>query len=115
MDYDTAFSTVSNLRGSLQAALLPAIALSAIWLWRRQTLGYGLAAVVLTNAIFQGVGIMGIMIFSLRAGLPTGAELIIVFAVLAIIDLVLLVWHLSHMKPAVVLKVGQAIVEPLTI
>jgi len=96
------------------AALLPAIALSAIWLLRRQTLGYGLAAIVLTNVIFQCMGIAGIMIFSIRAGLPAGGELVIVFAVLTIIDLALLVWHLSHMTPSVVLKVGQAIVQPLT-
>ena len=93
------------------AGLLPAIALSAIWLWRRQTVGYGLAAVVITNAIFQGVGITGVMIFLLRAGLPAGAELIMVFVVLALVDLALLVWHLSHMTPSVVLKLGPSIVQ----
>jgi hypothetical protein len=97
------------------AVLLPAIAMSAILLWRKQTLGYGLAAVVLTNVILQCVGIAGIMIFSLRAGLPAGTELIIVFAVLAAVDLALLVWHLSHMKQPVVLNVGQVVLEPLAI
>jgi hypothetical protein len=96
------------------AAMLPGIALSAIWLWRRQTLGYGLVAVTLTNVIFQCVSIVTIMIFSARAGLPAAAELIIVFAVLAAIDLTLLLWHLSHMRPSVVLKLGQALVQPST-
>lgn len=94
------------------AVLLPAIALSAIGLWRRQTLGYGLAAVVLTNVIFQGVGIAVIMVFSLRAGLPAGGELIIIFAVLATLDLALLIWHLSCMQPTIQPSLQPAIVRP---
>lgn len=94
------------------AVMLPAIALSAIWLWRRQPLGYGLAAVMLTNVIFQCVSIATIMLFSARAGLTASAELIIVFAVLASIDLALLVWHLSHMKPLVELKGEQTTLQP---
>jgi hypothetical protein len=97
------------------AAMLPAIALSAIWLWRRRTLGFGLVVVMLTNIIFQCVSIATIMIFSARAGLAAGTELIIVFAILAVIDLALLVWHLSHMKPSEVLSLGRAVIEPVAI
>jgi hypothetical protein len=94
------------------AVMLPAIALSAIWLWRRQPLGYGLVAVMLTNVIFQCMSIATIMIFSARAGLTASTELIIVFVVLAAIDFALLVWHLSHMKPSVEVKVEQTILQP---
>jgi len=88
------------------AVALPAITLAAIWLWRKRPLGYGLTAVLLTNLIFQSVNV---------AFLLAGSGLTLVFGLLAILDLALLVWHLSHMKPAVVLKVGQATVQPLTI
>ena len=80
------------------AVMLPAIAFAAVALWRKQALGYGLAPVMLTNAIFQTLNITGIMIFSLRAGLPAATELIAIFVALAAIDMGLLVWHLSGMQ-----------------
>ncbi|MFZ4815559.1 MAG: hypothetical protein ACOYL5_13560 [Phototrophicaceae bacterium] len=94
------------------AVMLPAIAFAAVALWRRQAQGYGVVPVVLTNAIFQTLNITGIMIFSLRAGLPAATELISVFVALAAIDLALLVWHLSHMNAPVGFTAGQTAVQP---
>lgn len=95
------------------AAMLPAITISAVLLWRKRPLGYGLAALMLTNATFQGVSIAAIIMFSLRAGLPGSAGLIIIFGVMAVIDLALLAWHLSWMGTSVQSNFQQALVQPL--
>jgi hypothetical protein len=74
------------------AIALPAITLAAIWLWRNRALGYGLTAVMLTNLIFQSVNVVFIL---------AGTGLTFVFGFLAIIDLALLVWHLSCMHQTI--------------
>ena len=85
------------------AVALPAITLSAIWLWRKRPLGYGLTAVLLTNLIFQGINVAFIL---------AGSGLTVVFGFLAIFDLALLVGHLSCMKHAFEPTLQLALVHP---
>lgn len=80
------------------AVLLPAIVLSGVWLWRNQAIGYGLAASLLVNMVFQGLGIAAIMVFSIRAGLPGSLGIAGVFLALSAANLALLVWYLRGMK-----------------
>jgi hypothetical protein len=80
------------------ALLLPAIALSGFWLWRKQAIGYGLAAPILVNMVFQGLGITAIMVFSLRAGLPGAPGIALIFLALSLGNLALLVWYLRGMR-----------------
>jgi hypothetical protein len=80
------------------AMLLPAIALSAIWLWRKQTLGFGMAGIMLTNMIFQMVNIIGVMLFYLSAGIVNDPSSISMFVIIGVVNLALLSWHLARMN-----------------
>jgi hypothetical protein len=74
--------------------LLPAMALAALKLWRRKPFGYGLAAIMLGHGMLQCLGIAGVMLFSLRAGLPANIALIGVFCAAAAAYLGLLAWFM---------------------
>lgn len=76
------------------AMLLPAMVLAGVWLWRQQAIGYGLAALLLVNGLFQTLGIAIVMLFSLRAGLPAAAGPVLIFVALAVVHLALLAWYL---------------------
>ena len=77
------------------AMLLPTMLVAGIWLWRKRTIGYGLAAMMLVHTIFQALGIAAVMVFSLRAGLPGASGVAFGFIALAVATLALLGWHLS--------------------
>jgi hypothetical protein len=78
--------------------MLPAMLVAGVWLWRKQTLGYGLAALLLANGILQHLAIGTIMVFALRSGGAGSAGLAAAFFGFAALTLAALVWYLRGME-----------------
>jgi hypothetical protein len=76
--------------------LLPAMITTAVLLWRRHPLGYGLAAMLLAVSGLESVGIATIFGFSLLAGLPGNEVLLAVFVILALAAFGCMAWYLHH-------------------
>jgi hypothetical protein len=77
--------------------MLPSMLVAGVWLWRRQTLGYGLAALLLMNGLLQHLAIGTIMVFALRSGEAASAGLAAGFFGFAALTLAVLVWYLRGM------------------
>ena len=77
------------------AMMLPAMLVAGVLLWRRRAIGYGLAAMLLVNALFQDLAIASMMVFSVRAGLPGGP--VPMFVAMAAVTLGLLYTYLRRM------------------
>jgi hypothetical protein len=72
------------------AVMLPAMAMAGYLLARRRPLGYGAAALVLTNVLFQNIAIALLMAYSMYAGAPGAPGPIWLFVSLALVSLALL-------------------------
>lgn len=79
------------------AVMLPAMAMAGRLAWRRRAMGYGLAVVLLVNVVLQDAAITTMMVYARRAGLPSSAAMIGVFAALGGATLAALVWYLRSM------------------
>lgn len=81
------------------AWMLPAIAITAVSLWRRQPLGYTLAAPVLTFLVLLTLAILSMVVFMVQAGQPVVIPQVVIYGVLFIVSVVALIWYLKNLKP----------------
>ena len=80
------------------AWMLPAMGLTAVWLWRRLALGYALAGALLTFMSLLLLAIMGMVVSMNLRGQPVAPEMAVVFGVVAATSLGLLVWYLKGLS-----------------
>jgi len=78
--------------------LIPFLALTGIWLWRRQSRGYLLAGVVLVKGLTLGLAILGMAYFMLRDGQPIDAGILAVALLFVGSALPLLALYLPRIK-----------------
>lgn len=80
--------------------LLPALVIAAVSLWRKQPLGYALAAALLVNLAFLVLAILSMIVFQARAGVPAELAPIVMFLVVFLASLGMLTWHLGNLRQA---------------
>jgi hypothetical protein len=80
------------------AWILPAMVLTAIWLWRGQALGYALAGTLLSFLSLLVLAIMSMIVFEVLYGLAAAVGMAVVFGVLFAISLGMLVWYLRGLE-----------------
>ncbi|HET7271177.1 MAG TPA: hypothetical protein VFI90_08815 [Rubrobacter sp.] len=80
------------------AWMLPAMGLTAIWLWRKLALGYALAGALLTFMSLLLLAIIGMVVSMSLHGQPVAPEMAVVFAAVAATSLVLTVWYLKKLS-----------------
>jgi hypothetical protein len=80
------------------AWILPAAALTAVWLWRKRAPGYTLAGALLTFFSLLALAIMAMMISMSLNAQPAAPGMAVVFGVVAAASLVLMVWYLRGLK-----------------
>jgi hypothetical protein len=81
------------------AWMLPAIAITAVGLWRRQPLGYTLAAPVLTFLVLLTLAILSMVVFMVKAGQPVVIPQVVIYGVLFIVSIGGLIWYLKNLEP----------------
>jgi hypothetical protein len=80
------------------AWLLPALVITAVSLWRKQPMGYVLAAALLANLVFLALAILSMVVFQGRGGEPVVIPLVVIFVALFAISIGMLIWHLKNLK-----------------
>jgi hypothetical protein len=80
------------------AWILPAAALTAIWLWQKRALAYALAGALLTFFSLLGLAITAMMISMSFYAQPVAPFMAVVFGVVAAVSLYLTVWYLKGLK-----------------
>ena len=80
------------------AWVLPAMAIAAISLWRRQPIGYTLAAVLLAYVGFLSLAILSMVAFMVRAGQPVVIPQVVIFGALFAISIGMLIWYMRGFK-----------------
>lgn len=80
------------------ALLLPALVITAVSLWRKQPMGYALAAALLTNLVFLVLAILSMLAFQARGGQPVVIPLVVMFVVLFTFSIGMLTSHLKNIK-----------------
>ena len=82
------------------AWLLPALVITAVSLWRKNPIGYALAAALLANLGFLALAILAMIMFEARGGEPVVIPQVVIFITLFIVSLSMLIWHLRGMESA---------------
>ena len=80
------------------AWILPAMVLTAIWLWRGRALGYALAGILLSFLSLLVLAIMSIMVFEVLYGLAAAVGMAAIFGGIFAISLGMLVWYLRGVR-----------------
>jgi hypothetical protein len=80
------------------AWMLPAMILTAVWLWRKWALGYTLAGALLTFMSVLALAIMAMMVSMGFYAQPVALGMAAVFGVVAVISLGMVVWYLRGLK-----------------
>ena len=82
------------------AWVLPALLIAAVKLWQRQSIGFGLAAALLSFLALLALAILGMAAVMVRAGQPPVIPLVVIFVTLLAISLGMLIAHLRNLRPA---------------
>ena len=95
------------------AWLLPALAIAAALLWRRQALGYTLAGALLTHLLLLLLAIVSMALFQVWQGQAEAVGGVALFGVLSAATLGMLLWYLrglaaASIRPAAKVAVGHA-------
>lgn len=80
------------------AWLLPALVITAVSLWRKQSMGYALAAPLLANLVFLALAILSMIVFQARGGEPVVLPLVMIFVGLFAVSMGMLIGHLKNLK-----------------
>ncbi|MBE9048354.1 hypothetical protein IQ255_28870 [Pleurocapsales cyanobacterium LEGE 10410] len=80
------------------AWLLPAIAITAISLWRKRSLGYTLAGALLTHFTLLTLAILSMVAFMVRAGQPVVIPQVVIYGVLFAVSIGMLITYLKNLK-----------------
>ncbi len=80
------------------AWLLPAIAITAVNLWNKRSLGYGLAGALLTHFALLTLAILSMIVFMVREGQPVGAPQVVIYVGLFVVSLGILIVYLRRLR-----------------
>ena len=80
------------------AWILPAVVLTAVWLWRGRALAYVLSGTLLSFLSLLVLAIMSMIVFQILYGVATAVGIAVVFGVVFSISLGMLVWYLRGLK-----------------
>jgi len=80
------------------AWMLPATVLTAVWLWRKQAIGYALAGALLTFMPLLVLAIASMLVFMARYNQSISVGQAGVFGVLGAVSLGMLIWYLRGLK-----------------
>jgi len=80
------------------AWILPAFGITAVNLWRKQALGYTLAEVFLSYAVFLVLAILGMVLFMAWDGQPVVVPQVVIFGALLAISLGMLIWYMKNLR-----------------
>jgi hypothetical protein len=80
------------------AWFLPATAITAVSLWRKQPIGYTLAGAILTFVVLLTLAILSMVVFMGRAGQPVVIPQVMIYGVLLIVSIGILIWYLNNLK-----------------
>jgi hypothetical protein len=80
------------------AWILPALAITAVSLWRKQPLGHTLAGALLAFLVLLILAILSMVVYMMRAGQPVVVPQVVIFAVLFSVSIGMLVWYLKNLK-----------------
>ncbi len=83
------------------AWILPAFAITAVSLWRKQALGYTLAGALLTYAVLLISAILSMVMFMVWEGYPVAGLQIVIFGTLLMISLGMLIWYINGLKSSI--------------
>jgi hypothetical protein len=95
MDAETPTNAVYVLD---MAWMLPAMGLTAVWLWRKQALGYMLAGALLSFVPLLGVAIVSMVVFMMRYDQPVGTEGMAIFGIVSVVSLGMVIWFLRGLR-----------------
>ncbi len=80
------------------AGFLPAVAIAAVSLWRRQPLGYTLAGVVLVHFVLLALAILSMVAVMVRLGLPVALPQLVIFIAILVISIAILGWYWRDLR-----------------
>ena len=80
------------------AWMLPAMALAALWLWRRHPLGYALAGILLTFTSVLLLAIITMVVAMKLYGQPVTVAPAAVFGIVAMVNMGMLTWYFKGLK-----------------
>ena len=80
------------------AWILPAMVLTAVWLKRKQGIGYTTAGALLAYVSLIILAIMSMVVFMMRDGHPVVMGQIIIFGILLLVNSGMLVWYMKELK-----------------
>ena len=85
--------------------LLPLVALSGIWLWRRQSWGYLLAGILLTKMTVLGVSVVAGALFEHNADPTASLGVVPLFVAVTLVGLWLMIAYLRNLRGGPVSRV----------
>ncbi len=80
------------------AWILPAFGITAVSLWRKHSLGYTLAGVMLSYIVLLISAILSMVVFMIRNGQPVVVPQVVIFGILFAASLGMLIWYLQGLK-----------------
>lgn len=80
------------------AWFLPATAITAVSLWRKQPIGYTLAGAILTFVVLLTLAILSMVVFMGRAGQPVVIPQVVIYGVLLIVSIGILFLYLNNLR-----------------
>jgi len=80
------------------AWFLPATAITAVSLWRKQPIGYTLAGAILTFVVLLTLAILSMVVFMVRAGQPVVIPQVVIYGVLLIVSIGILFLYLKNLR-----------------
>ncbi len=80
------------------AWILPALLITSVSLWRKQTLGYTLAGVLLSYCVLLTLAILSMAFFMIQGSHPVAAPQVGIFGALFALSLGMLIWYMKGLK-----------------
>ena len=79
------------------AWMLPALAITAVSLWRKQPIGYTLAGALLTYFVLLTLAVLSMVVFMVRAGQPVVIPQVVIFGVLFVVSIGMTIGYLKNL------------------
>jgi len=80
------------------AWMLPAMGLTAVWLWQKRAIGYTLAGILLTFVLLLGLALISMIVFLKRYNQPVAIEQMALFSIITLVSLGMLIWYLKELR-----------------
>jgi hypothetical protein len=81
------------------AWMLPALAITAVALWRKQPIGYALAGALLTFFVLLALAVLAMIVVMVRAGQPVVLPQVVIFVGLFAASLGMLIGYVKNLVP----------------